>query len=363
MDNESISEERMRNIFIQAAKELLKGEGLKSINARNIADKAGYSYSTFKNYFKDLKDLVFECIKGFQDECEEYVSSETKKVPRGIEKIKAISKAYAKYLIEYPSVFELFYIEKMSDIEGKHLVSDRICNFSDTLCAEEWKYCVKEELVSPGQANSMRSILKYQIPGLLLIYLNRRNPIEYSEFITILDRQFDKILLTESILKKGRIFEIDSTDFIMENEGNLFCFIHYTKDENVANQILTEGFKYVESFHHTALEIFNDKSDMNYKHSMYKYYGKYILVINISKKIYNFYSDCLKKDGKIKYHIENILSEQPPTLNENGEMVYILPPQFVKGYINHENGEIVLNPKFNPNYNPKIFAENLKKNK
>lgn len=363
MDNDAIQEKKMRGYFIQAAKEILKGEGLKSMNVRNISEKAGYSYTTFKDYFKDIKELVFECIKDFQDECEAYVNYETQKAPRGIEKIKAISKAYAKYMIEYPSVFELFYIEKISDIEGKYLVSDRICNFSDTLCAEEWKYCVMEEMISPSQANSLRSILKYQILGLLLVYINRRNPAEYSDFMIIFERQLDKILLTEIINKRGRIFEIDSVDFIMENDGNLFCFIHYTKDESVAKQILDEGFKYVDSFHHTALEIFNDKSDMNYKHSMYKYYGKYILVINISKDIYNFYGDCLKKDSKIKYHIENILTEHAPTLNENNEMVYILPSQFVKGYINHETGEIVLNPKFDPNYNPKIFSENLKLNK
>ena len=55
----------MRGYFIQAAKEILKGEGLESMSVRNIADQAGYSYATLYNYFKDVKDLILECIKDF----------------------------------------------------------------------------------------------------------------------------------------------------------------------------------------------------------------------------------------------------------------------------------------------------------
>ena len=362
MANKAIQEQRMKGYFIQAAKEILKGEGLKSVSVRNIADQAGYSYATLYNYFKDLKGLFFECIKEFQDECEEYVVNETKKVPRGAEKIKAISKAYAKYFIQYPSVFELFYLEKISDIEGKQSISDLICDFHDRLCAQEWDYCVKNEIVGLGQANSMRSILKYQVPGLLLLYLNRSNPVDYAEFMTILDKQLEKIVKTEYVNKKVRLFEDDIIDFILEDHLNKVCYVHYTKDEKVVQQILSEGFKYVDSFHQTAIQVYNDRHDLVYKHSMFKNYGKYVLVINISTDIYNFYSNGLKKDSKIKYHIENILTEQHPITNENGELVYILPTQFIKGYINHETGEMVTNPKFDPNYNPIVFAENLKQN-
>jgi AcrR family transcriptional regulator len=199
MANKTKQEQRMKGYFIQAAKEILKGEGLKSVSVRNIADQAGYSYATLYNYFKDLKGLFFECIKDFQDECEEYIIKETKNIPQGVDKIKAISKAYAKYFIQYPSVFELFYLEKISDIEGKQSISNLICDFHDRLCAKDWEYCIKEDMVTLGQANSMRSVLKYQIPGLLLLYLNRTNPIDYSDFMIILDKQLERIIKTEYI--------------------------------------------------------------------------------------------------------------------------------------------------------------------
>jgi AcrR family transcriptional regulator len=69
MKNKEIQEQRMRGYFIQATKNILKGEGLKSISVRNIADQAGYSYATLYNYFKDVNELIFLCVNDFQEEC------------------------------------------------------------------------------------------------------------------------------------------------------------------------------------------------------------------------------------------------------------------------------------------------------
>ncbi|MHC1704458.1 MAG: TetR/AcrR family transcriptional regulator [Tenuifilaceae bacterium] len=361
MKNKIIQENRMKGYFIQAAKDILKGEGVKSISVRSIADQAGYSYATLYNYFKDIKDLFFECIKDFQDECEEFVVNESKSEQRGIEKIKAISRAYARYFVQYPGIFELFFIEKITDIESKKPTSDLICSFLDNLCSEEWEYCIKKDNISIIQVESMRNTLRYQIPGLLLFYINRRNPSDYKDFITLLDKQLDRILHIDSSVKKGKLFEKESLNFIFENEKNLVTFIHYTKEEKVANQIFKEGFKYTESFYNTVQQVINDKHDMSYKHNIYKYYGPYIIVISISSEIYNFYSDELKKNSKVLSQVENILSEQPPSLNENSDMVYLLPTQFIKGYINHETGRIEKNPNYNPNYNPSIFSDNIQK--
>ena len=49
MKNKEIQEKRMRDYFIQATREILKGEGIESISVRNIADRAGYSYATLYN--------------------------------------------------------------------------------------------------------------------------------------------------------------------------------------------------------------------------------------------------------------------------------------------------------------------------
>lgn len=189
MDKKQIQEQRMKGYFIQATKELLKGEGLRSISVRNIADRAGYSYATLYNYFKDIKDLIFLCVQDFQEECQEFINTETKKSVRGIGKINAITKAYMKYFIQYPGTFELFFLERFHSISGKQQIAELICNFLDRLCSDEWEYCIDKKIMKTEDAEIMKNELRSVTTGLLLMYLNRRYPNSYAEFMKQADAQ------------------------------------------------------------------------------------------------------------------------------------------------------------------------------
>src|ERR1035437_3316379 len=165
MQKKEIQEQRIKGYFIEAAKEMLKGEGLKSISVRNIAERAGYSYTTLYNYFKDLNELIFLCVKDFQNECELSVLDEIKKTPRGTEKIKAITKAYIKYFVQYPGIFELFFIEKISNIGSKQPTTELISTFLDRLCDQEWEYCINQQLMSKETANAVMRQLRFSTTG------------------------------------------------------------------------------------------------------------------------------------------------------------------------------------------------------
>ncbi|MHC1706701.1 MAG: TetR/AcrR family transcriptional regulator [Bacteroidales bacterium] len=191
MDKKELQEQRIRGYFIQAAKEMLKGEGLKSINVRAVAERAGYSFATLYNYFRDVKDLVFLCVKDFQDECQQYVESESKKVKRGNDKIKAISLAYLKYFIQYPGIFELFFLEKVNDIGQKQPTIELIYTFLDRLTAKEWDYMIKKKLTTQEKAETTKIQLHALITGLLLFYLNRREPANYTDFMKLVNTQLD----------------------------------------------------------------------------------------------------------------------------------------------------------------------------
>ena len=194
MQKKDIQEQRIRGYFIEAAKEMLKGEGLKSISVRNIAERAGYSYTTLYNYFKDLNELIFLCVKDFQNECEQSIKDEIEKKPRGIEKIMAISKAYIKYFIQYPGIFELFFIEKISNIGSKQPTTELISTFLDRLCQEEWEYCINENITTKEEADILTKQLSFTITGMLLLYLNRLQPSSYKDFIELTEVQLNKIL-------------------------------------------------------------------------------------------------------------------------------------------------------------------------
>ncbi len=197
MVKNTVQEERMRNYFIQATKEILRGEGLKVVSVRNIAERAGYSYATLYNYFGDVKELIFECINDFQEECEEFVEARTNKSERGISKIKDTIIAYANFFVQHPGIFELFYLEKPNDISKKQPTLDLIYNFLDRLTMEEWVYCIKNNIKKMDEAERMKSEIRFIIPGILLLYLNRRRPESYKQFSAELNSQLDYILHKE----------------------------------------------------------------------------------------------------------------------------------------------------------------------
>jgi len=193
MTKNVIQEQRMRGYFIQATKELLKGEGLKALSVRSIAGQAGYSYATMYNYFRDVKDLVFECVKDFQQECENQIFADTATLPDGFEKMKAILKSYVRYFVQYPGVFELFFIEKPGDIGSKQPTLQLIWSFTDKVCNEAWDYCLSQNLVTPDKAALMKDEIRFLITGMLLFYLNRRLPEKYVDFMVKVDEQLNGI--------------------------------------------------------------------------------------------------------------------------------------------------------------------------
>lgn len=194
MDNKQIQEQRMRGYFLDSAKNLLKGEGLKSISVRNVAHHAGYSYATLYNYFKDLNDLIFHCVEDFQQEAREFIERKTTGVPDGREKIKAIARAYVDYFIEYPGVFELFFLERMGDIGNKSATADLIYSFLDRLTAPQWEVCVKEGVWSEEEAAKRGDRIRFAVMGMLLFYENRMHPATYADFTKQVDSQLDDIL-------------------------------------------------------------------------------------------------------------------------------------------------------------------------
>jgi hypothetical protein len=160
-----------------------------------------------------------------------------------------------------------------------------------------------------------------------------------------------------------KLLEDESLSFVFENASKSKIYIHYTKEEADVKSILSNGFRFVDSFYKTALPVFEDKLDLIMKHNSRKYFGDYMVLICISNKIIDSYSSELDKAGIKNYFIENILTEALPFKNENSDLVFLLPEQFIKGYINHKTGEIVKNPHFNPEYISPGFKVNIEKMK
>jgi AcrR family transcriptional regulator len=194
MKNKQLQEERMKNYFIQAAKEILKGEGLKAISVRNIAERAGYSYTTLYNYFRDVNDLVFECVNDFQSDCAEFVHQKVDPTQTAYDAIKAKAIAYVHFFIEYPGVFELFYLTTSGDLGHKKKTLDIIANSFSLVCADDWKYLIDNGISTEAVVSKVRKQIEYTVMGALLLYLNRQTPAQYDEFLKHVEEQVSWVL-------------------------------------------------------------------------------------------------------------------------------------------------------------------------
>lgn len=160
---------------------------------------------------------------------------------------------------------------------------------------------------------------------------------------------------------KDKMLDREFSHFLFEDYDKIKLFLHYTAKENVAKKIIREGFKFVNSFYKTAENIYNDELFLIHRHHEHKQFGNYIIVICISKDIYNYYSEELSKIKAKNTAVEQLLTEQSPFTDENSDDIYILPKQYIKGYFNYIEGTIVKNPDFDYSYRSPKFEENLQK--
>lgn len=192
--NKELQESRMRGYFIEATREILKGEGLKALNVRAVAERAGYSYATLYNYFKDLNELVFICVNDFMLECESFVEDQTRQHQPGRQRLKRRMIAYIQYFTQYPGIFELFFIERMNSIGSQHPTAAAIYLFTDRLTEADLAAMVGKSMADKETAENIRLSLRNAATGMLLFYMNRMQPDGYRTFIETAERQLDFIL-------------------------------------------------------------------------------------------------------------------------------------------------------------------------
>lgn len=146
--------------------------------------------------------------------------------------------------------------------------------------------------------------------------------------------------------------------FIGNNERT-HVFLHNTSTEELAARIVSEGFRFVNHLNYSCDQVSpGDLVQIRYFTILRRSYGPITLVICIGKDLIDGYSKRLQGTS---YDFSEVLTVDPPTLNDDGEPVYTLPPHFVKGYFNQNTGQGVLNPGFDPFLPMTNFEENLKK--
>ena len=194
--NKSVQKERIRRVFIDSAKSLIKGEGISALTVRNLAADTGYSYTTLYGYFKNVNILTEIALSEFTAELLKETWEGVGSIQPGKERVYPIVWNFCKYFIQYPGLFQILFLMKKSEIPGKEIRVDRAYFLLDELWKEDWKVIEKEKSKdhSDKQVKMVSDLLKDCVIGFLTVYLTSRNTLNFSDFRKELNSKVDFLL-------------------------------------------------------------------------------------------------------------------------------------------------------------------------
>jgi len=73
MDRKEVKKERTKRYFLDAAKDIIRSEGIAGLTTKKIGEKAAYSYASLYNYFENFNELVCLCLEEMAGECASWV--------------------------------------------------------------------------------------------------------------------------------------------------------------------------------------------------------------------------------------------------------------------------------------------------
>lgn len=192
MDHKKLQKKRMMSYFIDAAKEIIKTEGVKNLTVRKVGEKAGYSYATIYNYFSDLNTLLFYCVMEFLEDCYVHMIKFKNDEVDCREQIIIYAVEYFTFFLENPDLFYLIFVEDL------RRVSETVIEYTtpsvDLLLTQNLLKCAERGYIQKDNIEILGNLITNHINGKLLFAL-RINKKESLEDILMILRSEIKFIL------------------------------------------------------------------------------------------------------------------------------------------------------------------------
>jgi len=148
---------------------------------------------------------------------------------------------------------------------------------------------------------------------------------------------------------------------ILKNFKDCYIFLHNTKEFDIVEKIMNEGFIFESQLPHSTDSVNpNEAIEVTYFLFLRKDYGSYTIIIAIPKVTYELYADVANSKD---VGIEEVLTITKPYYSDNDELNYTLSPRHVLGYFNLKTSEFYQNRNWDPffNNNLKIMTNKRRK--
>jgi hypothetical protein len=136
---------------------------------------------------------------------------------------------------------------------------------------------------------------------------------------------------------------------ILKNFKDCYFFVHNTKEFNVVESIMNEGFVFESQLPHSTDHVNpNESIEVTYFLFQRKDYGNYTIIIAIPKATYDTYTSVSNEND---IGMEEVMSITEPYYSDNDELVYTVSPKHILGYFNIKTTEFYQNRNWDPFFN------------
>jgi hypothetical protein len=143
---------------------------------------------------------------------------------------------------------------------------------------------------------------------------------------------------------KGEILAL-----ILNNFKDCCFFLHNTKEFDIVENIMNEGFIFESQLAHSTDRVNpNEPIEVTYFLFQRKDYGSFTIIIAIPKVIYEIYTGVSNKKD---VGIEEVITISDPYYGDNDELIYTLSPKHILGYFNLKTLQFYQNRNWDPIFN------------
>ncbi len=136
---------------------------------------------------------------------------------------------------------------------------------------------------------------------------------------------------------------------ILKNFKDCCFFLHNTKDFDVVENIMNEGFIFERQLAQSTDRVNpNEAIEISYFLVQRKDYGSFTIIIAIPKVIFDSYTGVSNKKDVC---IEEVMTVTDPYWGDNDELIYTLSPKHILGYFNIKTSEFYQNRNWDPFFN------------
>lgn len=168
--------EELRDLILNAAREIFIKHGYEATSIRKIANKIEYSPGTIYHYFKDKNDMLLALHEKSFDLKIKSLFTTVEHIADPMDRLEAVGFAYLNYALEHPQDYELMFIQ---NAPMKALAVKKECWKDGAIAIQFLKNilqeCVHAKYISPEtNIDDLALVLWSQVHGLASLHNTER---------------------------------------------------------------------------------------------------------------------------------------------------------------------------------------------